>query len=102
MYVDTRYDNVTERQIGPGLCDQNYYHDPCYAEVKLDGHEWFSCCVFSSKAAGACSAAQRQKLRKKLFLKAELRALAKRVTGEDAAEEDESDGESDETSDDDE
>ena len=75
LYVDTRY-NVTERQIGPRLCDQNYYeHDPCYAEVKLDGREWFSCCVFSSKAAGACSAAQRQKLRKKLECKGHMRGI---------------------------
>ena len=39
---------------------------------------------------------QQQKLRKKMFLKAELRALTKQVTGEDAAEEDESDDESEE------
>ena len=41
---------------------------------------------------------QQQKLRKKMFLKAELRALTKQVTGEDAAEEDESDDESDDES----
>ena len=76
LYVDTRYDNVTERQIGPGLCDQNYYeHDPCYAEVKLGGDEWFSCCVFSSKAAGACSPEQRQKLRKKLECMGDMRGI---------------------------
>ena len=42
---------------------------------------------------------QQQKLRKKMFLKAELRALTKEVTGEDAPE-DESEDESDDESDD--
>ena len=50
LYVDTRYD-LQSRTIGPRLCETKYeHHDPCYAEVKLDGRLWFSCCAFSPMA----------------------------------------------------
>jgi hypothetical protein len=45
---------------------------------------------------------QQQKLRKKMFLKAELKALAKEVTGEDAVEEESESDEDDDDDDDDE